>query len=291
MPRRMLGVEPGQSARHRAGALAPDLRIGQADAARGCRGTERRAACRLASRPACVQDSQRSAAQRRHRACRGARQPAPLRRPVKLLQRLREGDAAGPPHPRRQRAPRWALRVARSLSAARVQGAGERAARAMRCWWLLGPGASTGRRCRAWACRPCRICAACRLGGGVSWHGAAGRSRLCLRRAAIRVSITLPPRFESRLELFASRRQRRAGAACRRDAAGAPVYSAGRAACLCARLSPGDAARAALAQRCAECRRRRCWRWRWRTRATRRTCWQKLRERADGGRRSCRRRR
>ena len=211
---------------------------------------------RWPSRPACVQDSfdpQRSA----DTVLLEVR--ASLRYfggPVKLLQRLREvvtplataSGAASAPSP-------LALRCSRAAAARARAGAGERcSARSMRCRCgcsgparaleaLQGMGLSTLSDLR----RLPRSGLARRFGTALL----ADLDCAYGERPDPRVPITLPPRFESRLELFA-----------RADSAEQVLHAA---AMLLARLSVrlaaqhafvrgftfGDAARAALAQRCA----------------------------------------
>ena len=187
---------------------------------------------RWPSRPACVQDSfdpQRSA----DTVLLEVR--ASLRYfggPVKLLQRLRGGDAAGPPHPRRQRAHAvGAALLARGLRRVHA-GAGD-AALTAGCAaevQLLTPepfehwdayramGLSTladlrRHLPRSGARTPLR-------------PGAAGRARPRLRRTAHPARCRSPCRhasFREPARTVRTRRQRRAGAACRRDAATAPA--------------------------------------------------------------------
>ncbi len=204
-----LGVEPGQK-RATALALAPDLLIGQADAARDAAALMAVAHAALAFTPSvCVQgafDPQRSADTvllevRASLRCFGG--------PVKLLQRLREVVT---PLGHRIRAasaptPLGAALLARGPRRVHVQdkAALQRALDALPVW-LLGPGREHWEALQGMGLstlsdlrRLPRSGLARRFGTAMlaDLDGAYGE------RPDPRVPIVLPPRFESRLELFA----------------------------------------------------------------------------------------
>ena len=233
-----LGVEPGQK-RATALALAPDLRLGQADAARDAAALSAVAHAALAFTPSvCVQDSfdpQRSA----DTVLLEVR--ASLRYfggPVKLLQRLREVVT---PLGHRIRAasaptPLGAALLARGPRRVHVQepAALQRALDALPVW-LLGPGREHWEALQGMGLSTLSDLRRLPRSGLARRFGTALLADLdCAygERPDPRVPITLPPRFESRLELFA-----------RADSAEQVLHAA---AMLLARLSTWLAAQHAL---------------------------------------------
>ncbi len=203
------GVEPGQK-RATALALAPELLIGQADAARDAAALAAVTHAALAFTPSvCVQDAfdaQRSA----DTVLLEVR--ASLRYfggPLRLLQRLRE---AVTPLGHRIRAasaptPLGAVLLARGPKRVHVQEAAAlRRALDARPVWLLGPGSEPwealpgmGQATLADLRRLPRAGLARRFGEAML----ADLDRAYGERPDPRVPVTLPPRFHSRLELFA----------------------------------------------------------------------------------------